>query len=52
MASVIAVAATHLLSAYEAASLELGERTGLPLAALDGGLRAAAVAAGVEILPD
>ena len=52
VASIMTVAVTHGLSAYDAAYLELAESTGLPLAALDGRLRAAAVAAGVQVLPD
>ena len=52
VASIMTVAMTHGLSAYDAAYLELAERTGLPLAALDGRLRAAAVAGGVHVLPD
>ena len=52
VASIMTVAMTHGLSAYDAAYLELAERTGLPLAALGGRLRAAAVAGGVHVLPD
>ncbi|WP_448810278.1 type II toxin-antitoxin system VapC family toxin [Agromyces bauzanensis] len=52
MASILAVASAHGLSAYDSAYLELAERTGLPLAALDGRLRAAAVSVGVHVLPD
>jgi len=52
VASLMAVAMTHGLSAYDAAYLELAERTGLPLAALDGRLRDAAVSVGVRVLPD
>lgn len=51
VASIMAIAVTHGLSAYDAAYLELAERTGLPLAALDGRLRAAALSVGVEVLP-
>ncbi len=47
---VIEVAAKHRLTAYDAAYLELAERTGLPLATLDGDLRKAALAAGVALL--
>ena len=52
VASIMTVATTHGLSAYDAAYLELAERTGLPLAALDGRLRAAADASGVQVLPN
>ncbi|MFD4422408.1 type II toxin-antitoxin system VapC family toxin [Agromyces sp. NPDC058484] len=52
MASIMAVAMTHGLSAYDAAYLELAERTGRPLAALDGRLRDAAITAGVDVLPE
>ncbi|WP_136709368.1 type II toxin-antitoxin system VapC family toxin [Agromyces sp. H66] len=52
MASILAVASAHKLSAYDAAYLELAERTGMPLATLDERLRAAAGAAGVQALPD
>jgi predicted nucleic acid-binding protein len=44
---VIRVATEHRLTVYDAAYLELAERTGLPLASLDGDLRMAALAAGV-----
>jgi predicted nucleic acid-binding protein len=47
---VIAVATKHRLSVYDAAYLELAERTGLPLATLDSDLRKAALAAGVVLL--
>ena len=40
-------ARAHNLSAYDASYLELAVRRGLPLACLDGKLRAAALAAGV-----
>lgn len=40
----------HRLSAYDAAYLELAIRRGLPLACLDGKLRAAAIAVGVPLL--
>ena len=38
------------LSAYDAAYLELAQRHGLPLASLDGGLRAAATVLGLTVL--
>ncbi len=44
---IIHLARAHQLSAYDAAYLELAIRRGLPLACLDGKLRAAATAAGV-----
>lgn len=44
---VIHLARAHQLSAYDAAYLELAIRRGLPLACLDGKLKAAATAAGV-----
>jgi predicted nucleic acid-binding protein len=47
----LALASKHRLSAYDAAYLELAERTGLALATLDDRLRAAAEAAGVQLLP-
>jgi predicted nucleic acid-binding protein len=40
----------HHLTAYDAAYLELAIRTGLPLATLDGRLRAAAPAHGIDLL--
>jgi predicted nucleic acid-binding protein len=43
------LARTYQLSAYGAAYLELAIRRGLPLACLDGKLRAAAIAAGVSL---
>jgi predicted nucleic acid-binding protein len=48
--AVIRVATEHQLTAYDAAYLELAERTSLPLASLDGDLRKAALAAGVALL--
>src|SRR5580704_17137718 len=47
---VIGVAAKHRLTVYDAAYLELAERTGLPLATLDGDSRKAALAASVILL--
>ena len=43
------LARAHNLSAYDASYLELAIRLGLPLAALDGKLRAAAEAVGVPL---
>ena len=48
--AVIRVAIKHRLTVYDAAYLELAERTGLPLATLDGELRTAALAAGVVLV--
>lgn len=42
--AVIQVATRHKLTIYDAAYLELAQRTGLPLATLDGDLRKAALA--------
>lgn len=50
-ASVLAVARQYRLSAYDAAYLELAIREGLPLATMDGQLRAAAGIAGVKLGP-
>jgi predicted nucleic acid-binding protein len=47
---VIGVAIEHRLTVYDAAYLELAQRTGLPLATLDGDLRKAALAAGVALV--
>ncbi|MBE7560649.1 type II toxin-antitoxin system VapC family toxin [bacterium] len=47
--SVRALAREHHLSAYEATYLELAQRTGLPLATLDDGLRCAAGEADVAV---
>ena len=52
MAPIMAIASAHGLSAYDAAYLELAERSGLPLAALDGRLRDAADSVGVPVLPE
>lgn len=46
----LALAETHRLTLYDAAYLELAVRRSLPLATLDGALRAAAVTAGVPLL--
>jgi predicted nucleic acid-binding protein len=43
------LARSHQLSAYDAAYLELAIRPGLPLACLDGKLKAAAASAGVML---
>lgn len=43
------LARAHQISAYDAAYLELAIRRGLPLACLDGKLKAAALAAGVSL---
>jgi predicted nucleic acid-binding protein len=48
--AVIRVAIEHRLTVYDAAYLELAQRTGLPLATLDGDLRKAALAAGVALV--
>jgi predicted nucleic acid-binding protein len=40
----------YRLTAYDAAYLELAQRTGLPLATLDGDLRKAAIAAGAALV--
>jgi predicted nucleic acid-binding protein len=45
---ILHVARSYALSAYDAAYLELAIRSGLPLASLDEGLKAAALAAGVN----
>ena len=46
----LALARAHGISAYDASYLDLALRRGAPLATLDAGLAAAAVAAGVELL--
>lgn len=48
--STLRLAEQHRLTLYDAAYLELAQRRGLPLASLDRDLRAAAEAAGVEVL--
>lgn len=45
------LALAHRLTVYDAAYLELAVRLGLPLASLDGALRAGAQAAGIALLP-
>ena len=47
---IVHLARTYQLSAYDAAYLELAIRRGLPLACLDGKLKAAATAAGVVLI--
>jgi predicted nucleic acid-binding protein len=44
------LAEQYRLTAYDAAYLELAQRTGLPLATLDGDLRKAAAAAGAALV--
>lgn len=44
------LARAHNLSTYDAAYLELATRLGLPLATLDGRLRAAAEAIGIDLI--
>jgi predicted nucleic acid-binding protein len=46
----LALADAHGLTVYDASYLELAMRLGVPLASLDGDLRAAASAAGVALL--
>ena len=48
--AIVALARTHGLTAYDAAYLDLAQRTGLPLATLDEALAAAAARAGVATL--
>jgi len=45
------LAVEHQLTLYDAAYLELAQRRALPLASLDGALRAGAAAAGIALLP-
>ncbi|MBO0912740.1 MAG: type II toxin-antitoxin system VapC family toxin [Acidobacteria bacterium] len=47
---ILALAQVHRLTAYDAAYLALAKRTGLPLATLDGDLRKAAQAEGLELV--
>ena len=47
---IIHLGRAHQLSAYDASYLELAIRRGLPLACLDGKLKAAAIAVGVSLL--
>lgn len=48
--AIVRLAATHHLTTYDAAYLELAQRRGLPLATLDKDLRAAASAEGIILL--
>lgn len=48
---VMPLARAHGLTVYDALYLELAERTGLPLASLDGDLLTAAAEVGVKTLP-
>ena len=48
--ALLALARRHKLTVYDAAYLELARREGLPLASLDGELRAAAPSEGVPLL--
>lgn len=45
------IARRHGLSAYDAAYVELARRRRIPLATLDGSMKAAARAEGVEVIP-
>jgi predicted nucleic acid-binding protein len=47
---VLALGQQHRLTAYDAADLELAQRTGLPLATLDSDLQRAARSVGVALL--
>jgi predicted nucleic acid-binding protein len=47
----LATARTYRLSTYDSVYLDLARRSNMPLATLDGALRAAAAKAGVELLP-
>ncbi len=47
---ILPLARAHRLTAYDAAHLELAQRTGLPLATLDGDLRKAAAAASAALV--
>lgn len=48
--AILALAEQYRLTAYDAVYLELAQRTGLPLATLDGDLRKAALAASVALV--
>jgi len=48
--AILNLAKRHRLTAYDAAYLELAQRTGLPLATLDGDLRKAAATAGTQLV--
>jgi predicted nucleic acid-binding protein len=48
--AILALAEQYRLTAYDAAYLELAQRSGLPLATLDGDLRKAALAAKVALV--
>jgi predicted nucleic acid-binding protein len=50
--TILALAEQHRLTAYDAAYLELVQRTGLPLATLDSDLRKAAQAEGVLLVEE
>jgi predicted nucleic acid-binding protein len=50
--AMIQVATKHNLTIYDAAYLELAQRTGLPLATLDGDLRTAARAEGAPLVEE
>ncbi len=51
LAAVVALAARHGLTTYDASYVELAQRRQLPLATLDRKLREACAAAGVAVLP-
>jgi len=48
--AILSLAEQYRLTAYDAAYLNLAQRSGLPIATLDGDLRKATVAAGVELI--
>lgn len=48
--AIILAATRYQLTVYDAAYLELAQRSGLPLATLDGDLRRAAAVAGVALI--
>jgi predicted nucleic acid-binding protein len=50
MRQALSTSRSYRLTAYDAVYLDLARRTNMPLATLDGALRAAAVKAGVELL--